>query len=77
MPYEGTFLVAVASAYFLALNALAAYLFLRLAQVREELRALQDRITRVLPRLEEAMGLGDLALQEGSERLKPAGSQGG
>jgi hypothetical protein len=70
---EGAFLTAVASAYFLALNALAAYLFLRLVQVGEDLQSLHARVDRIFPRLEEAMGFGDLALQ--AERLKPRKEQ--
>ena len=70
MAYEGTFLMAVATAYFLALNGLAAYLFILLIRTREEVREVQGALRRTAPRVEEMAHLAGLMVEAGSEKLK-------
>jgi len=72
LAYEGTFLVAVASAYFLALNALAAFLFLQGVRLRDDVRALQVLVASARPQAEELASLASLALERGAETLKSA-----
>jgi hypothetical protein len=68
--YEGTFLMAVASAYFLALNALAAFLFLHGIRLRDDVRALQAKLRVAAPRVEEIASLARLSLDDENKTFK-------
>ena len=77
--FEGTFLMAVASAYFLALNAVGAYLVLELGRTKERLRETEGRLRSVAPRLAQVAELADQVLEADSASLirSPAESRGG
>ena len=61
--------MAVASAYFLALNGLAAYLVLELGRTRERLRDLETRLEQLGPQLREVSNVAGLLLDATSEGL--------
>jgi hypothetical protein len=68
--YEGTFLVAVATSYFLALNGLAGYLFLRMAGFGQQLRDVQREIDGVRPHLREQARFSALMMRSVGEDVK-------
>jgi hypothetical protein len=70
MSYEGTFLMAVATAYFLALNGLAAYLFLQLARTREEMKEVRSEFAKFEPQIRQVANVANLVLEASSINLK-------
>jgi hypothetical protein len=71
--YEGTFLVAVATAYFLALNGLAGYMFVQLTRTREELRELQADWRRLGQQVQQVANVSNLMMEAGVAALKNPG----
>lgn len=62
--------MAVATAYFLALNALATYLFLQLIRTRDEMRDMRQELDGLRPRMEDMANVARVSLRGASENLK-------
>lgn len=69
--------MAVASAYFLALNAIGAYLVLELGRTKERLREVEGRLRTVAPQMTQVKDLADQMLSEDGGSLKRAPRESG